>query len=54
MAAAAAFCRELMGPDAIADLKTLSGRWLVTIGYAVDLNTRLVYMAERNAQRAEG
>ena len=52
MARAAAFCRELMGPDAIAYLKTMAGRRLVTISYAVDLDTRLVYMAERNAQRA--
>jgi hypothetical protein len=43
--------RDLMGPDAIADTKTMSGRRLVTIGYALDLDTRMVYMAKRNAQR---
>jgi hypothetical protein len=42
MALAADFCRALMGPDAIADTKTMSGRRLVTIGYALDLDTRMV------------
>jgi hypothetical protein len=52
MGLAADFCRAIMSSDAIADTKTMSKRLLVTIGYALNLNTRMVYMAERNAQCA--
>jgi hypothetical protein len=52
MTLAADFCRALMGPDALANKENMSGRWLMTIGYASDLNTQMVYMAERNAQLA--
>jgi hypothetical protein len=46
------FCRDLLGPGAIALDKTESGRRLVSIGYTLDLDTRLVAIAERNAQKA--
>ena len=52
MTQTATFCRNLLGPTAIAEEKTESGRRLVSIGYTVDLDTRLVAIAERNALKA--
>jgi hypothetical protein len=46
------FCCSLLGPGAIALEKTESGRRLVSIGYTIDLDTRLVAIAERNALKA--
>jgi hypothetical protein len=44
-------CLRLLGPRAIAEDKTESGRMLVWIGYTVDLDTRLVNMSPRNFRK---
>lgn len=41
-------CTDLLGPTAIADDKTESGRRIDIIGYTVDLTSRRVMIAEKN------
>jgi len=44
-------CRGLLGPTAVAEDKTESGRALVWIGYLVDLDRQLVCMSPRNFRK---
>lgn len=44
-------CREIAGPDAIATSKDDSGRKIDFIGWAIDLDTRIVSIAEHNFRK---
>jgi hypothetical protein len=44
-------CRNLLGPTAIAETKTESGRRLSGIGYTIDLTEQLVQLSPRNHQK---
>ena len=48
---ARSLCTRLLGPRAIAEDKTESGRKLVWIGYSVDLDKRLVNLSPRNFRK---
>jgi hypothetical protein len=52
MELAADYCRKLMGPEAIATSKLVSGRALVTIGYNIDLDQRLLHISGSCAKQA--
>jgi len=49
---ASTFIRNLFGDTAVAIEKTVYGRVLNSIGYTLDLDKRLVYIAERNVHKA--
>ena len=49
---AESFCRDLLGPDAIAKEKSESGRKLEFIGYEVDLRRGSVSLSRRNRLRS--
>ena len=45
-------CTNLLGPDAVEDSKTESGRRLTVLGFDIDLNESLVTISEKNIMRA--
>lgn len=48
MALAKDICTSLLGPNAVADEKSETGRRLEVIGYTIDLNLKLVSIARKN------
>ena len=45
-------CTNLLGPDAVEDSKTETGRRLTTLGFDVDLHKSLVTISDKNVMRA--
>ena len=45
-------CTNLLGPDAVEDSKTESGRRLTVLGFDIDLDNYLVTISEKNVMRA--
>ena len=45
-------CTNLLGPDAVEDSKTETGRRLTTLGFDVDLDKSLVTISDKNVMRA--
>ena len=48
MDTARSICTDLLGPHAVADDKSKSGRRLDLIGYVIDLDTKLLSIARKN------
>ena len=48
MKTARSICADLLGPDAIADDKSKSGRCLDLIGHVIDLHTKSLLIAKKN------
>ena len=48
MNTAKTICTDLLGPNAVADNKTKSGRRLDLIGYVIDLDNKLLSIARKN------
>ena len=45
-------CTNLLGPDAVEDSKTETGRRLTTLGFDIDLDKSLVTISDKNVMRA--